>query len=43
LGIARSTSIPNNIHITLALLAHAVLVVTRAQEKKREATTSASG
>jgi SRSO17 transposase len=30
-------------HITLALLAHAVLVVTRAQEKKREATTSASG
>lgn len=29
-------------HITLALLAHAVLVVTRAQEKKREATTSAS-
>jgi SRSO17 transposase len=30
-------------HITLALLAHAVLVVTRAQEKKREATTSGSG
>jgi SRSO17 transposase len=30
-------------HITLAWLAHAVLVVTRAQEKKREATTSASG
>jgi SRSO17 transposase len=29
-------------HITLALLAHAVLVVTRAQGKKREATTSAS-
>ncbi len=29
-------------HITLALLAHAVLVVTRAQEKKREKTTSAS-
>jgi SRSO17 transposase len=29
-------------HITLALLAHAVLVVTRAQEKKREKTTKAS-
>jgi SRSO17 transposase len=29
-------------HITLALLAHAVLVVARAQEKKREATRSAS-
>jgi len=29
-------------HITLALLAHAVLVVTRAQEKKPEATTGAS-
>jgi SRSO17 transposase len=29
-------------HITLALLAHAVLVVTRAQEKKREPTMSAS-
>jgi SRSO17 transposase len=29
-------------HITLALLAHAVLVVTRAQEKKREKTTRAS-
>lgn len=29
-------------HITLALLAHAVLVVTRAQEKKLEATTGAS-
>jgi SRSO17 transposase len=29
-------------HITLALLAHAVLVVTQAQEKKREATTSVS-
>ena len=29
-------------HITLALLAHALLVVTRAQEKKREETTSAS-
>jgi SRSO17 transposase len=29
-------------HITLALLAHALLVVTRAQEKKREKTTSAS-
>jgi SRSO17 transposase len=29
-------------HITLALLAHAVLVVMRTQEKKREKTTSAS-
>jgi SRSO17 transposase len=29
-------------HITLALVAHAVLVVTRVQEKKRETTTSAS-
>ncbi len=29
-------------HITLALLAHAVLVVMRAQEKKEEETTSAS-
>jgi len=29
-------------HITLALLAHAVLVVTKAQEKKREKTTGAS-
>ena len=29
-------------HITLALLAHAVLVVTRAQEKKAEATTGAA-
>ena len=29
-------------HITLALLAHAVLVVTRAQEKKRKATRVAS-
>jgi SRSO17 transposase len=29
-------------HSTLALLAHAVLVVTRAQEKKRAATTAAS-
>jgi SRSO17 transposase len=29
-------------HITLALLAHAVLVVTRAQGKKQEATTRAS-
>ncbi len=29
-------------HITLALLAHAMLVVTRAQEKKREPTMSAS-
>ena len=29
-------------HITLALVAHAVLVVTRAQEKKRESTMSAS-
>jgi SRSO17 transposase len=29
-------------HITLALLAHAMLVITRAQEKKREKTTSAS-
>ncbi len=29
-------------HITLALLAHAVLVVTRAQEKKRAATTATS-
>src|SRR5712692_11472423 len=28
-------------HITLALLAHAVLVIMRAQEKKREATTRA--
>jgi SRSO17 transposase len=30
-------------HITLALLAHAVLVVVRAQEKKREQLTEASG
>ncbi len=34
----RSTSIPNNIHVTLALLAYAALVVmqgqARAQEKK---------
>jgi SRSO17 transposase len=30
-------------HITLALLAHAVLVVARAQEKKREQMTSGSG
>ena len=30
-------------HITLALLAHAVLVVTQAQEKKREETTRGSG
>jgi hypothetical protein len=29
-------------HITLALLAHAVLVVMRAQEKKEQETTSAS-
>jgi SRSO17 transposase len=29
-------------HVTLALLAHAVLVVTRAQEKKREVTSSSS-
>ncbi len=29
-------------HITLALLAHAVLVVTRAQEKKGEVSTGAS-
>jgi hypothetical protein len=29
-------------HVTLALLAHAVLVVTRAQEKKREKPTRGS-
>lgn len=38
-GIVRSASIPNNIHMTLALLAYAALVVmqgqARTQEKKR--------
>jgi hypothetical protein len=34
LGIVRSTSIPNNIHITLVMLAHAFLAVICAQSRK---------
>jgi hypothetical protein len=46
LGIVRSTPIPNNGYVTLALLAYAVLVVmqqqARAQEKKVVQPTSGS-
>ena len=40
LGIVRFTSIPNNIHITLAMFAHAYLTVMRVQRREASPTDS---